>query len=257
MIIQQSAKEKRKKTNRRNRIWINKDHISKALEKARDSARKSKHNGILPSDLSSHLPRENLDGTPLKLVQWKDSPVDMQASMYQLALAEIEATSEKMLIPFVFCLSESLIDKADKSSNGMAAYIHTRLKNSLKQTLVNRDKTDVPVFWFSFELAKKKHYHIQGAIVLYPHETKKSKKAFYKIYGDVPDDLKSNVLRFRHDKRQNLIDEYGQLATDIKWALYNSKEEAEIKRDQFSEHVDIRAGRPVEAPIKIKRVGAD
>jgi hypothetical protein len=253
-FINENESKNLARRNRKLRKWINKDRISYAIEKARNSAIKAKCNGFTPLDLSRHIPKEKQDGTSIKLVQWKDSPVDLQASMYQLALAEIEATTEKVLIPFVFRISETLIDKAHKSTDyGTAAYVYKRLKDSLRRTLKRADN-DLPEFWFSFELAKKKHYHIQGAIALYPHEVKNktlARKAFYKIAGEMSLQEKSKSLRFRHGRRKRLIEHRGQLAVDLNWALYNTKERFEIQAAQFREWQDNKAGSPIEEPIKI------
>lgn len=78
---------------------------------------------------------DNHDGgkqpIPLTLPEWRNLPDSFEASMYQLALSHLEQQTGKQLVPFVFCLSQNLTNKARLHKNE-AAYLSGRLKDALR-----------------------------------------------------------------------------------------------------------------------------
>jgi len=167
---------------------------------------------------------------PLNLPEWKYTHSKLKSCMYQVALAQKERESDLVLVPFVFILSESIRVRGEESKQGLAAYLLKRLADSLRRAL---DRS--PELWFSIEFAgNKDHAHIQGSILLTPREVKIKRLArfgFYRVndlhkknLDDEQLKFKSAALRFRHGKRKRLFKTRGQLATDMGWAGYNSKE---------------------------------
>jgi len=170
-------------------------------------------------------------------MEWKETPIQLRACMYQMAMAETERDTELVLIPFVFTLTQTLTDRAKETEGGEASYLLNRLSKSLERALDRK-----PELWFGLEFkaleAGKGFAHIQGSILLYPYEVTNRKLARYGFYRinnmhklnmDNPsyDELhkfKSSCLRFRHGKRKRLIEQRGQAATDLNWSSYNTKE---------------------------------
>jgi len=195
-------------------------------------------NNSLPHTQLNYLdPESNKSRIPLRLPQWRDTPIQLQTCFYQLAMAETEQNTEKELIPFVFLLSQELTKSAQKNKDTNAqknkayaevSYIRKRLIDSLRRSLTRSIGDEIDL-WFSLEFAMKNNRgypHIQGSILLYPQEHKEARKAFYKlnkIYTD-GDPEKDYWLRYRDKKRKALFLERGQLATDLNWASYNTKE---------------------------------
>lgn len=66
--------------------------------------------------------------------------------------------------------------------------------------------------------------HIQGSILLSNNQIELFKQVLHKMNGKVTSKFKNYAVRTREDRRQELIQQRGQLYTDINWGLYNTKE---------------------------------
>lgn len=225
------------------------------------SAKSKKEDHTCIYTLFTHLPKtqpnyldpdSKKEQIPLRLPQWKDTPIQLRSCMYQLAMVETEKNTEKELIPFTFLLSEDLSNKSIQQSvkaneedrvSAETDYLRKRLTDSLRRSL-QREKGDSVKLWFSLEFAPKPSEdedgkmvtkgrpHIQGSILLFPHELKKAREAFYRLnkVESIHDPDKCYWLRWGYKCRQNLIhglngvEKRGQLATNLNWASYNTKE---------------------------------
>jgi hypothetical protein len=228
------------KTARRRRLILSSKKLCMAyvIRAAALSAWREKEGGISIYNLLHHLPLTTnhhdpeKQPIPLQLPEWRALPYSFKAAMYQLALSHLEQQTGKQLIPFVWCCSQLLTDKAAQQRNE-AAYLSTRLKDGL------HDEFDaVPEYWLSLEMAPtngKGFAHIQGSILLSDSQIRPFKTVLHKLNGKVPAKFKNYAVRTRESRRQELIQKRGQLYTDINWAFYNTKESGRVGY-QFTRH---------------------
>lgn len=166
---------------------------------------------------------------PFDLQQWKHLLDDrVKPYIYQLALSEQESVTrhEYRLVPFVFNESAELSDAISRQKLNRVEFMVDRLGKELRLALKR------PVaFWFIFETARRGQPHYQGALLLRPDEFKKARHAFHRLNRAVTPREKRGAIWFGAGKRQRLLEQRGQLYTDLNWADYNSKEGAMTSRE--------------------------
>jgi len=179
---------------------------------------------------------EGEDGNPIhlpfQLPAWRRLNERTKPYFYQLALSELESTSNNhyRLVPFVFNESTSLTQAIDKQKLKRLDYLRDRLQKALNEAL-SRPKDNQVAFWFAFETARRSQPHIQGALLIRLDEVKKARDAFYKLNGEMSVREKQGALRFLFGKRNQLFKKRGCLCTDLNWADYNLKERATTRRE--------------------------
>lgn len=164
----------------------------------------------------------------------------VKATFYHLSLS---FDHDNNLVPFVFNLSGPLAESLQSVQGNEISYVYDRLQDSLQEHLNIKQR---PQLWMSLELgvkigSKQGRYHIQGGIVFSPKHEEKIKRAFHAINGKTDPDFKKFALmllnkdHYRGSKiikgRPTRIKEYGRLAADLGWPLYNTKEQTAIKLD--------------------------
>lgn len=222
------------KTARRRRLILSSKKlcIADVIRAAALNARSEKEGVISMYILSHHLPLisnhhdPEKQPIPLALPEWRNLPDSFKASMYQLALSQLEQQTGKQLIPFVFDLSKNLTDKASLHKNE-AAWLSSRLKDALRLEF-----KETPPYWLALEMAPTNSSgfaHIQGSILLSNNRIEPFKRVLHKMNGKVTPKFKNYAVRTRENRRQELIQQRGQLYTDINWALYNTKETGRVR----------------------------
>ncbi|WP_404355795.1 hypothetical protein [Methylotuvimicrobium sp. KM1] len=203
---------------------INKRLFSRdAMRLAADSVKGFLEGTIVYIDLlSNHLPK-TLNNKPYHLPEWRHISEQAKGCFYQLAGADIEAQSDLIAAPFTFNLSVTLWKAAAEDKSPDVTYLQHRIKTTLKRALKR-----APDFWFAYELNHSPNNtgkpHLHGTILLKPTEYKKARDAFHQMNGNVSPDFKRHAIVFSSGKRQRQTKELGGIYTNLKWALYCTKE---------------------------------
>ncbi|MBE0472121.1 MAG: hypothetical protein IBX55_21765 [Methyloprofundus sp.] len=176
------------------------------------------------TQLLESLP-EALNDKPYHLPEWRSLSEEAKVCFYQLGMLSTEFDENLIAAPFSFNMSEKLWKAASNSKAPDTTYLQHRLKTALKRTL-NR----VPDFWFAYEVNHSADNtgkpHLHGTMLLKPDEFKKVRDVFHQLNGEVTSDFKKFAIRFSSGKRRRLAKEIGDLQTNLKWALYCTKERA-------------------------------
>ncbi|WP_262964416.1 hypothetical protein [Methylobacter psychrophilus] len=180
----------------------------------------------LPESVFIYAKEDDKDtGIKLKFSAWKNLDKDLKPYFYQLALSELESSSNNnyRLTPFVFNESKALTAAFKQQKLLRVDFIRDRLQKALSEAL-KRPKDNKVAFWFAFETAGRGQPHYQGAFLIRQDEEDAVQKAIYKLNGKMTAREKHGCYRNRFNKRVKVSQERSALFTDLNWADYNLKE---------------------------------